>query len=65
MPKNERSIDQETLLHGYSHGIFPMAEHRNAEEVFWVRPSMRAIIPLGKLHISRSLKKKLPLNNIA
>ena len=50
-------ISTESILHGYRNGIFPMADSRSSKEVFWVKPEERGIIPIGKLHISRSLKK--------
>lgn len=34
-----------------------MAEDRFAEEVFWVRPDFRGVLPLDNFHISRSLQK--------
>ena len=40
-------------------GIFPMADDRNADEVFWVEPRQRAIIPVGGFHLSRSLARTL------
>lgn len=40
-------------------GIFPMAEHRNDPDVFWVDPQQRGILPLNGFHVSRSLKKRL------
>ena len=40
-------------------GIFPMADSRTADEVFWVEPRSRAIIPVGGFHASRSLKRTL------
>jgi leucyl/phenylalanyl-tRNA---protein transferase len=52
-------IPVETLLLAYRSGIFPMADRREDAEVFWVEPRERAILPLGGLHISRSLKKVL------
>lgn len=50
-------IPVETLLLAYRSGIFPMADTREDTEVFWVEPRDRAIIPLGGLHISKSLRK--------
>jgi leucyl/phenylalanyl-tRNA---protein transferase len=47
------------LLLAYRDGIFPMADSRDDPEVFWIEPRMRAIIPLGSLHISHSLAKTL------
>lgn len=40
-------------------GIFPMADSREAEEVFWVEPRQRAVIPLDGFHLSHSLRKTL------
>ena len=52
-------IPVETLLLAYRSGIFPMADNREDEEIFWVEPRKRAIIPLEGLHVSRSLRKVL------
>jgi leucyl/phenylalanyl-tRNA---protein transferase len=47
------------LLRGYAAGIFPMADSRNAGDIFWVEPRSRAIIPLASFHMSKSLCKKV------
>ena len=47
------------LLRGYAAGIFPMADSRDAGDIFWVEPRSRAIIPLDGFHLSRSLSRKL------
>lgn len=52
-------LDPRLLLQGYASGIFPMADSRNAKELFWVEPRNRAIIPLHKFHVSRSLGRTL------
>ncbi len=44
-----------TLLLAYGNGIFPWTTH----PLTWWSPDPRAIIPLGGLHISRSLRKVL------
>lgn len=53
------SISPELLLHGYSIGVFPMAEHRDDPEIFWVDPKRRGIFPLESFHISRSLARRM------
>lgn len=53
------SLTPELLLHGYSIGIFPMAEHRDDPELFWVDPKFRGIFPLDGFHISRSLARRI------
>ena len=51
-------------LVAYRQGIFPMAESKTSNEIFWIKPEERGIIPIGKLHISRSLKKYIKSKNI-
>ncbi len=50
-------IPAELLLMAYRSGIFPMADSRDDEEVYWVEPRERAVIPLDGLRVSRSLAK--------
>ena len=42
----------------YRHGIFPMADERSGE-VLWFRPDPRAIIPVDDFHTSRSLARTI------
>jgi leucyl/phenylalanyl-tRNA--protein transferase len=51
------AINPEELLLAYRLGIFPMAESRTAEEVLWVRPHERGILPLDKFHVPRRLAR--------
>ena len=50
-------IPPETLLLAYRSGIFPMSDSRDDPEIFWVEPTLRAILPLDEFHCSRSLRK--------
>src|ERR671933_1737749 len=52
-------LDPRLLLQGYATGIFPMADSRDAAELFWVEPRNRAIIPLDRFHVSRSLRRTI------
>jgi leucyl/phenylalanyl-tRNA--protein transferase len=52
-------LDPRLLLQGYATGIFPMADSRDADELFWVEPRNRAIIPLDKFRVSRSLRRTI------
>lgn len=47
----------DVILDAYREGKFPMADGRNAEDVYLYDPTHRALIPIKNLHISRSLKK--------
>lgn len=50
-------IPPDLLLRAYASGIFPMAEHADDPEVFWIRPEKRGVIPLDGFHVPRSLRK--------
>ena len=52
-------LDPRILLRGYAAGIFPMADSRNAAEIFWVEPRTRAILPLRSFRLSRSLARQV------
>ncbi|MDQ3140497.1 MAG: leucyl/phenylalanyl-tRNA--protein transferase [Pseudomonadota bacterium] len=52
-------LDPRLLLQGYAAGIFPMADSRDADDVFWVEPRQRAILPLDGFHCARSLARRL------
>ncbi|SEM52200.1 leucyl/phenylalanyl-tRNA--protein transferase [Loktanella fryxellensis] len=54
-----QALSPDLLLHAYRQGVFPMAETRDATEVFWVQPRMRGVLPLDAFRISRSLRKTL------
>jgi len=51
------ALDPRLLLQGYAMGIFPMADSRDADELFWVEPRSRAILPLDRFHLSHSLRR--------
>ncbi len=62
MEKSSRQLPRLTpslILRAYAAGIFPMAESRGQESIFWVDPDIRGIIPLDALHVPRSLCKKV------
>jgi leucyl/phenylalanyl-tRNA--protein transferase len=53
------TLDPRLLLQGYAAGIFPMADSRDADDLFWVEPRSRAILPLSGFKLSRSLRRTL------
>jgi len=53
------AIDPDLLLRAYAIGVFPMSDSRDADEVFWVEPRRRAILPLERFRLSRSLRKTI------
>lgn len=54
-----RRLDTQLLLRAYGAGLFPMGDTREAEEIFWVEPRRRGILPLHSFHLSRSLARTL------
>lgn len=54
-----KAIPTDVLLMAYRSGIFPMADSRDDEELYWVEPRERAVIPLDGLKVSRSLAKAI------
>ena len=52
-------LTPELILRAYHAGIFPMAEDASSDDLFWVSPQLRGIIPLDAFHISHSLRKTL------
>ncbi len=57
--KQPEIIAPELLMLAYRGGIFPMADHRDDPDIFWVEPRKRAILPLDGLKVSRSLARAL------
>ena len=58
-------LTPELILRAYRAGIFPMAEDASSDDLFWVSPEQRGIIPLDGFHISKSLRKTLASNPYA
>jgi leucyl/phenylalanyl-tRNA--protein transferase len=61
-PSETEPIPSELLLLAYRSGIFPMADHRDDPEVYWVEPRERAIIPLEGFRLAKSLAKTVRLD---
>lgn len=59
LAQNGDGLVPEILLRAYATGIFPMAESRDHDELFWVDPSRRGVLPLDGFHISRSLARRI------
>ena len=52
-------LTPELILRAYQAGIFPMAEDAEAEDLFWVSPQRRGILPLDAFHVPNKLRKVL------
>lgn len=54
-----QELDSDLVLRAYAMGVFPMADHRDADSVYWVEPKLRGVLPLDGFHLSRSLRKTI------
>jgi len=59
MSRHDADMDltPELLLRAYAAGIFPMAETRDTNHVFWVDPKRRGVLPLADFHVPRRLRR--------
>lgn len=52
-------LTADVLLRAYMIGVFPMADNVDDDELFWVDPEQRGILPLDKFHLPHSLRKTI------
>jgi leucyl/phenylalanyl-tRNA--protein transferase len=48
-------ITPELMLRAYRHGLFPMAETRRGDRLYWLDPERRGILLLDRFHLPRRL----------
>lgn len=56
---SDRALTPDLLLGAYAAGVFPMADGKDATEVYWVDPRDRGVLPLDGFHMSRSLARRM------
>lgn len=52
-----QAFGPDDLIACYRRGVFPMADSREDATFYLVEPKQRGILPLDKLHISKSMRK--------
>lgn len=57
MSRRSVEITTDLLLRAYRHGLFPMAETRRGERLYWLDPERRGILPLDRFHLPRRLAR--------
>ncbi|GAN78458.1 leucyl/phenylalanyl-tRNA--protein transferase [Acidisphaera rubrifaciens] len=55
MSRRSVEITPELMLRAYRHGLFPMAETRYGDRLYWLDPERRGVLPLDRFHLSRRL----------
>ena len=57
MSRRTVEITTELMLRAYRHGLFPMAETRRGDRLYWLDPERRGILPLDRFHLPRRLAR--------
>jgi leucyl/phenylalanyl-tRNA--protein transferase len=55
MSRRVFEVTPELMLRAYRAGLFPMAETRHGERLYWLDPEVRGILPLDRFHLPRRL----------
>ncbi|MDX1532475.1 MAG: leucyl/phenylalanyl-tRNA--protein transferase [Rhodothermales bacterium] len=51
------ALTPDVLLWAYRHGLFPMADPDAADELFWLAPDPRGVLPLDRFHTPHNLRR--------
>jgi leucyl/phenylalanyl-tRNA--protein transferase len=57
MSRRTVEITADLMLRAYRHGLFPMAETRRGERLYWLDPDRRGVLPLERFHLPRRLAR--------
>jgi len=52
-------ITPDLMLRAYRHGLFPMAETRRGDRLYWLDPERRGVLPLERFHLPRRLLRTI------
>ena len=55
MSRRMIEVTPELLLRAYRVGLFPMAETRRGQRLYWLDPELRGVLPLDGFHLSKRL----------
>lgn len=56
---SQTELTPQLLLRAYAAGVFPMADSAESDEILWIDPELRGIVPLAGFHAPRSLLKRV------
>lgn len=57
MSRRTVEITSDLMLRAYRHGLFPMAETRKGDRLYWLDPEKRGVLPLEGFHLPRRLAR--------
>ncbi len=55
MSRRHFEVTPELMLRAYRAGLFPMAETRRGDRLYWLDPEQRGVLPLNGFHVPRRL----------
>ncbi|HTZ71622.1 MAG TPA: leucyl/phenylalanyl-tRNA--protein transferase [Acetobacteraceae bacterium] len=55
MSRRHFEVTPELMLRAYRAGLFPMAETRRGDRLYWLDPEQRGVLPLNGFHLPRRL----------
>jgi leucyl/phenylalanyl-tRNA--protein transferase len=55
MSRRHVQVTADLILRAYRLGLFPMAETREGDRLYWLDPEQRGILPLDRFHLPRRL----------
>ena len=57
MSRRHFDVTPDLMLRAYRAGLFPMAETRQGDRLYWLDPEQRGILPLDTFHVPRRLRR--------
>ena len=58
MSRRQLEITPDLVLRAYAAGVFPMAESRGSDRMYWLDPALRGVLPLDAgFHLPRRLRR--------
>ncbi|MDP3417931.1 leucyl/phenylalanyl-tRNA--protein transferase [Falsiroseomonas sp.] len=55
--RRQFEITPDLMLRAYRAGLFPMAETRRGDRLYWLDPEQRGVLPLDRFHLPRRLRR--------
>jgi leucyl/phenylalanyl-tRNA--protein transferase len=59
MSRRTLDITPDLMLRAYRAGLFPMAETRRGDRLYWLDPEQRGVLPLDGFHLPRRLRRTI------
>ena len=57
MSRRHFDVTPDLMLRAYRAGLFPMAETRRGDRLYWLDPEQRGVLPLDGFHLPRRLRR--------